>query len=830
MSSTPVKKPENKVEVFSTPIGERQQQKKKMAEEFQATVLQRGAVKGKITRIRNVLFRHEQSETVPDEFLLRTQLKTIDAAYDEFNQFQNKIYALSPVHATEQEDKYVEFEELYNDVRTRVCRLLEGAKQEGKHQPQMIVQTAPVQSQPVRVQSAPHTLLPTFDGKPENWFKFKAIFTDVMSKHGGESDATKLYHLDKCLVGEASGTIDQQTINDGNFAAAMEHLTARFEDKRKIVDIHVSGILGLKSMTSESGKQLRELVDTCKRHVDALEFYEFEMDGLSDIIVVSILASKLDLETRKLWESSIDHGDIPQYTDTIKFLTSRSQVLERIEPTSKPKKFSSIATTKIPPLKAASLATSIEYRCNFCEKSHPNHQCGDFLKLNPKERYEKAKQHGVCYNCLRKGHVTAHCSSTMSCKVCKKRHHSTLHVNSTSMVVAAEQTATTVPSAQSNEGSMTPITTKAISASCTIHQQQALLCTAVVNVYDDSGRAQLCRVQLDCGSQVNLLTEKLASLLRLKRQSVNVEMTGVDGTATRVTTLVHVNVQARNYNYTSIIECLVINKITGIIPAKYIDITTWPIPSEMIFADPDFHHPQRVDMLIGVGHFFGLLKSGRVKLAENLPFVQETVFGWVVGGLADTTSWRYDVNRCNVVVREADLNDLVERFWESEAVPTASSLSVEETACEKFYQQTYSRDASGRYTVKLPVRNNVSQLGDSKQHALLRFSYLEKKFAKDAELKMAYCAFMEEYKQLRHCREIDSSEEEAGGFYLPHHAILKPSSSTTKLRTVFDASAPSSSGLSLNDTLMVGPTIQDPLIDIVLRLRTHAFVFTADIS
>ncbi|XP_062537604.1 uncharacterized protein LOC134205911 [Armigeres subalbatus] len=694
MSSTPVKKPENKVEVFSTPIRERQQQKRKWRKNF-----------------KQLFYNAEPS-----------RLKTIDAAYDEFNQFQNKIYAISPVHATEQEDKYVESEELYNNVRIRVYRLPEGARQEENHQLQMVVQTAPVQSQPVQLQSAPlHTPLPTFDGKPVNWFKFMTF----LSKHGGESDATKLYHLDKCLVGEASGTIDQQTINDGIFAAAMEHLTARFEDKRKIVDMHVSCILGLKSMIFESGKQLRELVHTCKP-VDAFEFYEFEMDGLSDVIVVGILASKADLETRKLWESSIDHGDMPQYADTIKFLTSRSQVLERIERTSKPKKFSSIATTKIPPLKAASLATSIEYRCNFCEKSHPNHQCGDFLKLNPKERYEKAKQHGVCYNCLRKGHVTAHCSSTMSCKVCKKRHHSTLHVNSTSMVVAAEQTATTVPSAQSKEGSMTPITTNAISASCTIHQQQALLCTAVVNVYDDSGRAQPCRVLLDCGSQVNLLTEKLASLLRLKRQNVNVEMTGVDGTASRVTTLVHVNVQARNYNYTSIIECLVINKITGIIPAKYIDITTWPIPSEMIFADPDFHRPQRVDMLIGVGHFFGLLKSGRVKLAENLPFVQETVFGWVVGGLADTTSRRYDVNRCNVVVREADLNDLVERFWESEAISTASSLSFEETTCEKFYQQTYSHNASGRYTVKLSFRGNVSQLGDSKQHALLRFSSLEK--------------------------------------------------------------------------------------------------------
>lgn len=88
---------------------------------------------------------------------------------------------------------------------------------------------------------------------------------------------------------------------------------------------------------------------------------------------------------------------------------------------------------------------------------------------------------------------------------------------------------------------------------------------------------------------------------------------------------------------------------------------------------------------------------------------------------------------------------------------------------------------------------------------------------------------MEEYLKLGHCKVADPSDGDTG-FYLTHHAILKPSSSTTRLRNVFDASAKSSSGLSLNDTMMVGPTIQDPLFDIVLRFRIHAYVFTSDIS
>lgn len=67
-------------------------------------------------------------------------------------------------------------------------------------------------------------------------------------------------------------------------------------------------------------------------------------------------------------------------------------------------------------------------------------------------------------------------------------------------------------------------------------------------------------------------------------------------------------------------------------------------------------------------------------------------------------------------------------------------------------------------------------------------------------------------------------------YFMPYHPVLKPDSSTTKLRIVFDASCRSTSNKSLNDILMVGPTVQDELLNIVLRFRMHRFVLTADIE
>ncbi|XP_062713839.1 uncharacterized protein LOC134290676 [Aedes albopictus] len=67
--------------------------------------------------------------------------------------------------------------------------------------------------------------------------------------------------------------------------------------------------------------------------------------------------------------------------------------------------------------------------------------------------------------------------------------------------------------------------------------------------------------------------------------------------------------------------------------------------------------------------------------------------------------------------------------------------------------------------------------------------------------------------------ELAAEDNDIPQYFLPHHAILRPDSTTTKLRIVFDASCKSGSGPSLNDILMTGPTIQDTLNDIVLRFR-----------
>ena len=82
---------------------------------------------------------------------------------------------------------------------------------------------------------------------------------------------------------------------------------------------------------------------------------------------------------------------------------------------------------------------------------------------------------------------------------------------------------------------------------------------------------------------------------------------------------------------------------------------------------------------------------------------------------------------------------------------------------------------------------------------------------------------VKEYLDLEHAEPVpikDLTLPHFQTYYMPMHAVIKDSSTTTKLRVVFDASARTTSGHSFNETLMTGPTLYPPLTDILMRFQT----------
>ncbi|XP_065094501.1 uncharacterized protein LOC135715018 [Ochlerotatus camptorhynchus] len=239
-------------------------------------------------------------------------------------------------------------------------------------------------------------------------------------------------------------------------------------------------------------------------------------------------------------------------------------------------------------------------------------------------------------------------------------------------------------------------------------------------------------------------------------------------------------------------------------------------------------------MLIEGELFFGILKPDHLSLGANLPQLRDTHLGWVVAGVIN------EPYVSNAAIQHANsasidyIEELMHKFWKMEEVPDASPFSPEQLSCEAHFLSTYERDLAGRFVVKLPFKDNVDQLDNYHSLALKRFLMLEKRLERNPELKQQYVGFIKEYEDLDHCREIKEADDppNLSRYYLPHHAVLRPSSSTTKCRVVFDASANSEpSKLSLNEVLQVGPVkVQNGIFSITLRFRKYPYAFSADVA
>ncbi|XP_035917815.1 uncharacterized protein LOC118515238, partial [Anopheles stephensi] len=243
------------------------------------------------------------------------------------------------------------------------------------------------------------------------------------------------------------------------------------------------------------------------------------------------------------------------------------------------------------------------------------------------------------------------------------------------------------------------------------------------------------------------------------------------------------------------------------------------------------HHLPTVDVVIGGDTFWELHTGRKRSLGEGKPWLLETPFGWAISGNTSRCSGP-NLRLCHLATNEGDIAASLQRFWEAESILEGPALSLEEDLCEKYYASTTTRNAQGRYVVSLPRNAKPEKvLGLSRDIADRRLLGVERRLKANPVMEKEYKRFMVEYEQLGHMvkltEPVDDSEPHC---YIPHHAVIKESSSSTKVRVVFDASCKTTSGYSLNDTLLIGPTVQDDLLTIILRFRKHSVALVADVE
>ncbi|XP_036337045.1 uncharacterized protein LOC118747130 [Rhagoletis pomonella] len=342
------------------------------------------------------------------------------------------------------------------------------------------------------------------------------------------------------------------------------------------------------------------------------------------------------------------------------------------------------------------------------------------------------------------------------------------------------------------------------------------------------------RALIDSGSECSFITERLKRRINLPSKPLHAQVSGINNSISaqvKEACAIHLRSPTDpliNINTT----VLVLQQLTGDLPTCQVSAMTRQAFPDLILADKRFFVNEPVDLVLGGDVYPQIILSGLKKNILNTLLAQETVFGWILTGQAESSN---PTNKRVSFFNEVTVDKQLTAFWELEDIPKKGSMDAVDIYCERLFKATTKRNDGGKYIVSLPFRqdfpNNVC-LGPSLTSACSQFYRNEPRLAKKPVLQTEYNRVLCEYEILGHMSKISTtvSPESTDCYFLPHHAVLKEESTTTKVRVVFNASCPTANGMSLNDVLLQGPVLQADLTILILRWRLFQYVFNSDIE
>lgn len=769
-----------------------------MSETIKELKQQRTSSKGSIIRIKNSIDAN-LSHTE-----LGCRLGIIESYYKQALYYQTQIEKLKP-----KDDNRSEIDELFIAAKTKILTLM-GDKQSSLHEESMSFPH-------IQQTRLPNIKLPKFDGKYLEYKNFINTFNNLVNSEPNLTKMQKFNHLVSCLSGEALATIHAFQVTEENYEKALARLKERYDNDTLIFLENINAMFEIQKISKPLPKQLRHIVDTTSALYGSLNSLG-SAEKICDAIIIHLVMSKVDPETKQKWEESMDFSALPSWANCCAMLDKRCQQLDaqcrrNIKVYSANHQQSS-APNQNQNKQHSFVTNQTNYVCTFCSKTgHYISTCQNFIVLPVDQRIDEVNKLNICFNCFSKDHNVLNCSSRYSCRFCKQRHHSLLH-QQTLEITPSTSTAFSHPAIQT-------ITTTT----------NVILATAVILVRDKYDNYQVGRALLDSGSQVNFITDTFCSNLGIKRFRYYSEILGIGSLMYKVNFKTQTTIKSRVNDFEMPLPFLVSKNLTGYHPDENINIDDFDLPANITLADPAFYLRHGIDLLIGAEAFYSLLSVGQIRLGENLPTVQKTVLGWVVSGkYKSNQSSNQQSSLCLFEKSNDDIGHHIELLWKLESVDSVrQTMSTEQQACEKHFKNNVLIQDDGRIIVRLPLKKDRSLLGNSRDVAMNRFLSLERRLNNNPTLRTQYNLFMKEYEELGHMSRVDDKTIPHPNFYIPHHCVLKPDSVSTKLRVVFDGSCKSSSQVSLNDIMMVGPTIQNDLLITLLRFRCHRYGLTADV-
>ena len=769
----------------------------------------------------------------------KSRYDKLDSLEAEFDVLQNEMIVVNSqldegIDALPVNTVQASFEDLVYATRTQYISILD--------QRPTVVSEIPSHVASSALNSLPTIQLPQFSGDMSNWPDFYALFTSLVHDNQSLNNVQRFHYLRSSLKDAALSTISSFQISADNYPMAYNALTTRYQNKRLLASLYVQQVLDFTPLKSSTHAKLQHFLQVHRNSVDALK--ALDIPDLSDFLLLSLALSNLDQQTRKSFEAKHSSFSTPTYKQLITFLDETSKTLElccfdqpspssfKVQSTAQSQrkvnslfvaKANSNESRKLTPVSHSPSQSS--NACPLCKGPHSLYMCPSFLHQSVPEKYATLTQLRRCFSCMG-FHAQSECKSQNSCWTCRSsRHHTLLHpVNAGAPSVTA--TLATADSCSPNAGPVAPRVLSCHLKSTPSLHRVALLGTVRALIQDAVGQYHPFRAVIDSGSQVSAITLSLAQGLGLKVHPSHTELSGIGQVITKVHGNVHCNVASRvNPQCKLSVQALVLSAISSNLPTASVPVQVFNKYRGLSLADDAFHLPDQIDFLIGADLYPEILsRNGDVVIGGN-PSAINTVFGWVILGSIPASGLESPAPCSLFVCSTVSLDSTLRQFWESEEISFPPQKNPDDQLCEDHFMATHSRDVEGRYSVALPFKPQCSPLGSTRKVAFQSFLSLERRLRSSPEHDTAYRKFMQEYVDLGHMQPAVTSAD----YVIPHHCVHKVSSSSTKLRVVFNASAPDPRGVSLNQQLLVGPKLQQDLPSILLRFRTHPIAICADI-
>ena len=718
----------------------------------------------------------------------------------------------------------------------------------------------------------PKMELPSFDGTLLQWPHYWDMFRSMVHEHTSLSSVSKFTYLRGSLKGKALKAIEGLAVCNDNYVTAVQILEEKFGQREVLVNALYAKLQNLTPATSRFD-DIRRTLESAENILQQLQNQGEQLSAQGSLC--QQLLAKFPVEVAcKLEEWKSDsHWSLPTLRESLKRYVNLQergrQVANACTPSSKaPEQVQArtLPSTQQRPVTAeavvaanASSLPSSQARspCVFCNGSHLHDACKKFTTATARKQQLAAERR--CFVCLRKGHSARECHGSASDRPCRhchrKGHHHPVICTSNPCLQQHSSTPTGRSATSSNTVSASTISDVSSSKGERSEPQQhsILLQTATITATRQDGSPITFRALLDSGSQRSYMTRQLADALgveELHPELLSVSTFGTKSPSHLQTTVAQFDLPLLDHDHLTMHVNVLDREITQPIGCCVMDqddldvVNHFDTPLADIITAADGNGRKPIDLLIGTDYYWNLINSERVVLPSGL-FAISSRLGYIITGRSCTssqTSLHNEVatlfindiaHRHSAISLDAD-DSAVTNLWQLDAIGiTDSPVISDDDAALALFQSTvtYTSGSESRYTVTLPWKSNDIHLPDNFGLSLGRLRALVKRFESDPDLLESYNRIFQQQLELGVIEPAPAATSALRPHYLPHHPVVTPQKSTTKVRIVYDASARAKRGnRSLNDCLYRGPVLIPNLAGMLMRFRLHAIVLLSDIE